>query len=98
MRSLAPAGRLVIVGNRPKAVFGKDPTFRVDPGLMLRKMLEIHGSRYVTMAELAQTLELLRQKRVKAVVTRTFRLEELETAHQLLRENAIAGRAAALLD
>src|SRR6267378_436717 len=98
MRSLAPAGRLVIVGNRPKAVFGKDPTFRVEPGLMLRKMLEIHGSRYVTMAELAQTLELLRQKRVKAVVTRTFRLEELETAHQLLRENAIAGRAAALLD
>src|SRR6267143_5108870 len=98
MRSLAPAGRLVIVGNRPKAVFGKDPTFRVEPGLMLRKMLEIHGSRYVTMAELAQTLELLRQKRVKAVVTRTFRLEELETAHQLLRENAIVGRAALVFD
>ena len=98
VRSLAPAGRLVIVGNRPKAVFGKDPTFRVDPGLMLRKMLEIHGSRYVTLSELAQTLELLRQKRVRAIVSRTFRLEELETAHQLLRENAIVGRAAAVLD
>jgi D-arabinose 1-dehydrogenase-like Zn-dependent alcohol dehydrogenase len=88
----------VIVGNRPKAVFGKDPTFRVDPGLMLRKMLEIHGSRYVTLSELAQTLELLRQKRVRAIVTRTFRLEELETAHQLLRENAIVGRAALVFD
>ena len=98
VRSLAPAGRLVIVGNRPKAVFGKDPTFRVDPGLMLRKMLEIHGSRYVTLAELAQTLELLRQKRVRAIVTRTFSLEELETAHQLLRDNAIPGRAALVLD
>jgi D-arabinose 1-dehydrogenase-like Zn-dependent alcohol dehydrogenase len=97
IRSLAPAGRLVIVGNRPKAVFGKDPTFRVDPGLMLRKMLEIHGSRYVTLSELAQTLELLRQKRIRAIVTRTFSLEELETAHQLLRGNAIAGRAAAVL-
>jgi len=98
VRSLAPAGRLVIVGNRPKAVFGNDPTFRVDPGLMLRKMLEIHGSRYVTLSELAQTLELLRQKRVKAIVTRTFRLDELETAHQLLRENAIAARAALVID
>jgi 2-desacetyl-2-hydroxyethyl bacteriochlorophyllide A dehydrogenase len=98
VRSLAPAGRLVIVGNRPKAVFGSDPTFRVDPGLMLRKMLEIHGSRYVTLSELVQTLELLRQKRVKAIVTRTFRLDELETAHQLLRDNAIPGRAAAVLD
>jgi propanol-preferring alcohol dehydrogenase len=97
IRSLAPAGRLVIVGNRPKAVFGKDPTFRVDPGLMLRKMLEIHGSRYVTLSELAQTLELLRQKRVRAIVTRTFRLDELETAHQLLRDNSIPGRAALLL-
>jgi D-arabinose 1-dehydrogenase-like Zn-dependent alcohol dehydrogenase len=98
VRSLAPAGRLVIVGNRPKAVFGKDPTFRVDPGLMLRKMLEIHGSRYVTLSELAQTLELLRQKRLRAIVTRTFRLDELETAHQLLRQNAIPGRAALVLD
>jgi len=94
IRSLASGGRLVIVGNRPQAVFGADPTFRVDPGVMLRKMLEIHGSRYVSLAELAQTLELLRQKRIQAVVTRTFALEEVESAHQLLRENAVVGRAA----
>jgi propanol-preferring alcohol dehydrogenase len=94
LTSLAPGGRLVILGNRPQAVFGADPTFRVDPGLMLRKMLEIHGSRYASLAELGQALELLRQKRIRAVVTRTFPLEEAETAHQLLRENAIVGRAA----
>jgi len=97
LRSLAPAGRLVILGNRPQAVFGQDPAFRVDPGLMLRKMLEIHGSRYVSLAELAQTLELLRQKRIRAVVTRTFPLEQAEMAHQLLRENAVVGRAALVL-
>lgn len=97
IRSLAPGGRLVILGNRPEAVFGEDPTFRVDPGLMLRKMLEIHGSRYVSLAELEQTLELLRQKRLRAVVTRTFPLHEAETAHQLLRENRIAGRAALVI-
>jgi D-arabinose 1-dehydrogenase-like Zn-dependent alcohol dehydrogenase len=97
VRSLAPGGRLVIVGNRPQAVFRKDPAFRVDPGLMLRKMLEIHGSRYASLAELQQTLELLRQKRVKAIVTRTFPLEEAETAHQLLRDNAVVGRAALIV-
>jgi D-arabinose 1-dehydrogenase-like Zn-dependent alcohol dehydrogenase len=96
IRSLAPGGRLVIVGNRPQAVFGADPTFRVDPGLMLRKMLEIHGSRYASLGELAQALELLKQKRVRAVVTRTFPLEEAEAAHQLLRDNAVVGRAALL--
>jgi D-arabinose 1-dehydrogenase-like Zn-dependent alcohol dehydrogenase len=61
---------------------------------MLRKMLEIHGSRYVSLGELAQTLELMKQKRIRAVVTRTFALEEAEKAHQLLRENSIVGRAA----
>src|SRR3990170_3541300 len=39
VRSLARAGRLVIIGNRPAAVFGKDPTFSVDPQLMLNRML-----------------------------------------------------------
>ena len=94
VRSLARAGRLVIIGNRPKAVFQQDPTFRVDPGLVLNRMLEIHGSRYVSLAELAQTLEILRQKRIKAIVTRTFPLEGAEEAHQLLRQNALVGRAA----
>lgn len=97
LRSLAPAARLVIVGHRSKAVYGEDPTFRVDPSIMLMKMLEIHGSRYVTLAELAQTLELLKQKRVKAIVTRTFSLEEAEAVHQLIRQNALVGRAALVL-
>lgn len=64
---------------------------------MLRKMLEIHGSRYVSLAEMAQTLELLRQRRLRAIITRTFPLEEAETAHQLNRENALVGRAALVL-
>jgi propanol-preferring alcohol dehydrogenase len=94
VRALARAGRLVIVGSRPAAVFGVEPTFRVDPQLMLYRGLEIHGSRYVSLAEIAQTLELLRQRRIRAIVTREFRLEEAEEAHGLLRRNALAGRAA----
>jgi NADPH:quinone reductase-like Zn-dependent oxidoreductase len=95
--SLARAGRLVIIGHRPREVFGVEATFRVDPALVLNRMLEIHGSRYVTLAEIGQTLELLRQRRIKAVVTRTFPLEDVEEAHELLRTNALVGRAALLV-
>ena len=94
--SLARAGRLVIIGSRPKAVFGVDSSFTVDPTRMLHSMLEIHGSRYVTLAEIQQTLELLRQGRIRAIVNRTFPLEEAEEAHELLRKNALVGRAALL--
>ncbi len=92
--SLAREGRLVIIGSRPRAVFGVDASFTVDPGRMLHDMLEIHGSRYVTLAEIQQTLELLRQRRIRAIVTRTFPLEGAEEAHGLLRKNALVGRAA----
>jgi propanol-preferring alcohol dehydrogenase len=96
--ALARAGRLVIIGSRPNAVFGADPRFTVDPQRMLYDMLEIHGSRYVTLTEIAQTLDLLRQGRIRAVVSRTFPLEGAEEAHELLRKNALVGRAALLLE
>jgi propanol-preferring alcohol dehydrogenase len=95
--ALARGGRLVIIGSRPPAVFGVEATFPVDPGRMLHDMLQIHGSRYVTLAEIQQTLELLRLGRIRAVVSRTFPLEEAEDAHTLLRQNALVGRAALVL-
>ena len=96
--SLAPAGRLIIVGNRPKAVFGTDPSFSVDPGMVLYRGLEIHGSRYVSMAELQQTLDVVRHGRVRAIVTRTFPLEGAGEALRLVEEGRVVGRAALLLD
>ena len=95
---LAPAGRLIIVGNRPKAVFQADPTFSVDPGQMLYRGLEIHGSRYVSMAELQQTLEIVRQGRVRPIVTRKFSLDEADEALRLVEEGQVVGRAALILD
>lgn len=98
LASLARAGRLVIVGNRPKAVFKADPTFPVDPGIVLHKGLEIHGSRYVSVAELAQTLTIVRQGRIRPIVTRTFPLEGADEALRLVEEGRVVGRAALLLD
>jgi hypothetical protein len=42
--------------------------------------------------------ELLCQRRLRAVVSRTFPLEGAEGAHALLRNNALVGRAALLLE
>lgn len=97
LAALGRAGRLVVIGSRPAAVFGVEPTFTVDAGRVLSDMLEIHGSRYVTLAEIDQTLELLRQRRIRAIVSRTFPLEGAEEAHALLRKNALVGRAALVL-
>lgn len=97
LAALGRGGRLVIIGSRPASVFGVEAIFRVDPGRMLYDMLEIHGSRYVTLTEIQQTLELLRLGRIRAVISRTFPLEAAEEAHELLRQNALIGRAALLL-
>jgi propanol-preferring alcohol dehydrogenase len=97
LEALAPAGRMVIIGSKPAAVYGEDPTFKVNPQEFMRKAQEIHGSRYVNNSEIERVLELVRHKRIKAVVNRTFPLEEAEQVHELLRKNAIAGRAALIV-
>jgi D-arabinose 1-dehydrogenase-like Zn-dependent alcohol dehydrogenase len=95
--SLNRAGRLVILGFRPPSVFKAEPTFRVDPLILLSKGLEIHGSRYVSMAELIDAVKLVKQGKIKPIVTQTFPLEEAEKAHQLLLANRITGRAALII-
>jgi propanol-preferring alcohol dehydrogenase len=98
LQSLAMGGRLVIVGAQPKSVYGADPGFTVNPLDFLHRGLELHSSRYVNAAEIAQTLELVRLKRIKPVVTQIFTLERVEEAHELLRRNATAGRLALTID
>ena len=98
LESLAPAGRMVIIGSRPKAVFGADPVFTVNPQEFMKQAQEIHGSKYVNNEEILRTLELVKLERIKAVVGRIFRLDEVEEAHELLRNNKIAGRAAMVIE
>lgn len=97
LASLAVGGRLVIIGIRPPAIYDQDPSFRVDPVDFLQRGLEIHASRYGNAAELAQTLELLRRGRIKAMVTQTFPLAGAEEVHELIRKNAVGGRIALVM-
>jgi len=94
LQSLAMLGRMVIIGAKPKSVYKDDPSFSIDPGVFLHRGLELHSSRYVNAAEIAQTLQLVRQKRITPVITQTFALEQVEEAHELIRKNRTAGRVA----
>jgi propanol-preferring alcohol dehydrogenase len=98
LQSLAMGGRLVIIGAQPKAVYGADPGFTVNPLEFLHRGLELHSSRYVNAAEIAHTLELVRLQRIKPVVTQTFTLDRVEDAHELIRRNATTGRLALTID
>lgn len=94
LSSLAVGGRLVIVGTKPQSVYRTDPSFLVNPIDFLHRGLELHASRYVTLAEIEQTLEIVRQKRIKPVITRTYALEDIEAAHEAIRRNETLGRIA----
>lgn len=98
LASLGMTGRLVMIGSRPKNIYGEDPTFSINPEAFSKRALEIHSSRYVTAAEIGKTLELVRLGRIKPVVSRTFALKDAETAHELIRKNATTGRIALVLD
>jgi propanol-preferring alcohol dehydrogenase len=94
LQALAPGGKLVIIGAQPKAVYGTEPGFMVNPIDFLHRGLELHSSRYVNNAEIAQTLEIVRQGRIKPVISKVYRLEEVEAAHELIRQNKSVGRLA----
>jgi D-arabinose 1-dehydrogenase-like Zn-dependent alcohol dehydrogenase len=89
--ALAPSGRLVILGGRRGAKLA------VDAFTMLNKELAILGSRYVTRQDIADSLELVRRGLVRPIVTRTFAMEDVEQAHELLDQGAMIGRAAMVL-
>ena len=76
-------------------VFGKSPDFTVNPGTVLEKMLEIHGSRYANLSEIEATLEIVRRGRIQPVITETVALEEIEAVHERLLNREVSGRVVA---
>ena len=94
--SLGMGGRLVLVGS-PLKDGAERPRIDLDPSELQSRALEIHSSRYVSADEIARVLELLAQKRIRAVVTRTFALAEAEEAHEIIRRNEHAGRLALVM-
>ena len=86
MRSLAPAGRLIVVGNletRPVSFM---------PGLVILKELEIRGSFATTTPELSESFRLVGEKKVRPMVSRLMPLADASRAHQILYDRGVTGR------
>ena len=87
LRSLKKGGRLVFVGYVPGLPMS------LVPHDLVRNELEVVGSRANTTQELKETIELVAQGRIRPIVDRSFPLEEVELAHELLSQGKFLGRA-----
>lgn len=88
--ALGKGGRLVMLG-------GRGANFTARPGEMLRKELEILGSRYATKEEVLESLELVARGELSAIVPEKVPLTEAESVHQRLDKGIVTGRAALLI-
>lgn len=86
LRSLAPRGRLTLVGN-------VDPgLLPLDPGLTIVKELQVRGSAHATRADLQEVVRLVADGRVEPM-TRTWSLDDVGDAHRALEARHVVGRA-----
>ncbi|MEA3158257.1 MAG: alcohol dehydrogenase, propanol-preferring [Betaproteobacteria bacterium] len=88
--ALGKGGRLVTLG-------GSGARFTADPGDMLRKEVEILGSRYASKEEVRESLELVARGDVWPLVSEKVPLAQAEAIHQQLEKGLITGRAALMM-
>jgi D-arabinose 1-dehydrogenase-like Zn-dependent alcohol dehydrogenase len=88
--ALGKGGRLVTLG-------GSGARFTADPGDMLRKEVEILGSRYASKEEVRESLELVARGDVWPLVSEKVALAQAEAIHQQLEKGLITGRAALMM-
>jgi len=84
--ALGTSGTLVVLGYRPGS------TVTVEANRLLFKEMVVTGTRYATRAEIAKSLELVRQGRVRPLIGARFRLSQLESAFSAIRGNEVFGR------
>jgi alcohol dehydrogenase, propanol-preferring len=88
--ALGKGGRLVALG-------GHGEPFKAEPAAMLRKELEILGSRYATRQEVLDSLDLVARGEFWPLVTEKAPLEQAEEVHLRLDKGLITGRAALMV-
>ncbi len=86
VRSLAPGGRLVMVGSLET----RSVSFL--PGLMILKELEFIGSFATTTAELTEAFRLITAGKVRPVISEVMSLDDVAHAHSMLFDRQITGR------
>ena len=90
VKALGRKGRLVTLG-------GSGQAFELAAQELLNKELDILGSRYVTRAEVLETLDLVARKEVWPLVTDIRPLAQAEAVHERVERGEVVGRAALLI-
>lgn len=90
VQALAVRGRMVTLG-------GAGQVFRADAQQMLRKELDLLGSRYVTRSEVIATLDLVARRELWPLVTDIRPMAEAEALHGRVERGVVVGRAALLI-
>jgi alcohol dehydrogenase, propanol-preferring len=88
--AMGKGGRLVMLG-------GHGADFSANPGEMLRKELELLGSRYATKQEVLESLELVARGEIWPLVTEKVPLKDAESIHERLDAGLVTGRAALMM-
>ena len=86
LRCLAPAGRLVVVGNLDTA------EVPINPSLIIVKELEILGAYATTRSELETAFQLISTKQIRSDVTEVLPLSRAAQAHFRLENREVTGR------
>ncbi len=87
---LNKGGRLVLLA-------GNGQRFDADAPSIMRKEIEVMGSRYATKQEVIESLELVARGDLWPMVTEKVPFTEAEAIHQRLESAAVTGRAALLM-
>ena len=87
LNSLRKIGRMVVMG------VGNNVIPNATSSKLMVNEFTIMGSRSSNKQELIETLNLVASGTIKPIVTRTFRLEELNEGLELLKRGEIMGRA-----
>ncbi|MEN3355113.1 MAG: alcohol dehydrogenase, propanol-preferring [Betaproteobacteria bacterium] len=88
--ALGKGGRLVMLG-------GNSAKFTASPAAMLRKEIELLGSRYASKEEVRESLELVARGDVWPLVSEKVPLADAERVHERLDKGLVTGRAALMM-
>lgn len=88
--SLGPHGRMVTLG-------GAGEDFTASAKSLLLHEQSILGSRYVTRAQIIETLELCARREIWPVVSLIRPLDDVEEVHELVEQGKVTGRAAVMI-
>ena len=86
LRMLRKHGRLIVIGALAKP-------FQVNPLHLLSNRLQIHGQGGCPSYELEELIQLVKERKVRPVISRSYPLEEANQALEDLRGGLILGRA-----